>query len=98
MRSPENLAHDRGTFQIVAGKVLSAVVKGGRAYLNFSDDWKNDFTVTIAKRNARNFTAVGLDPQALKGRRVRIRGWLDERGGPWIEATRPEQIELADGN
>jgi hypothetical protein len=25
---------------------------------------------------------------------VRIRGWIEERGGPWVEAARPEQIEI----
>jgi hypothetical protein len=25
-----------------------------------------------------------------------VRGWIEQRGGPWIEATRPEQIELID--
>jgi hypothetical protein len=27
---------------------------------------------------------------------VRVRGWIEERGGPWIEAARPEQIEITD--
>jgi len=26
---------------------------------------------------------------------VRVRGWIEERGGPWVEAARPEQIEVA---
>ena len=34
----------------------------------------------------------------VDGRRVRIRGWVEQRGGPWVEATRPEQIELAERN
>jgi hypothetical protein len=33
--------------------------------------------------------AAGFEPKKLAGRRVRIRGWIEERGGPWIEATRP---------
>ena len=27
---------------------------------------------------------------------IRVRGWIEERGGPWIEVTRAEQIEFAD--
>jgi hypothetical protein len=23
-----------------------------------------------------------------------VRGWIEERGGPWIEAAGPEQIEI----
>ena len=35
-------------------------------------------------------------PKRLEGRRVRVRGFVEERGGPWIEATAPEQFEIAD--
>jgi hypothetical protein len=47
------------------------------------------------KRN-RNFTAAGLEPKTLAGRQIRVRRFIEERGGPWIEATRLEQIEFAD--
>jgi hypothetical protein len=36
--------------------------------------------------------------KALAGRRIRVRGWIEQRGGDrgWIEAERPEQIERGD--
>jgi hypothetical protein len=36
--------------------------------------------------------------RGLAGRRIRVRGWVEARGGEraWIEAERPEQIEMAD--
>jgi hypothetical protein len=43
----------------------------------------------------RAFAAAGLDPKKLEGARVRVRGWVEERSGPRIEAVRPEQIEIA---
>ena len=54
--------------------------------------------LTIRKRNERSFAAAGLDLPSLTGRRIRVRGWLEARGGDraWIEAERPEQIEMAD--
>ncbi|HYA07469.1 MAG TPA: thermonuclease family protein, partial [Xanthobacteraceae bacterium] len=57
------------------------------------------FTVTVLKRNERNFAAAGLDLKRLTGRRVRVRGFIEQRGAtrsPQIEAERPEQIEIAD--
>jgi endonuclease YncB( thermonuclease family) len=86
----------RGRFTIVEGRVLSVRESGGTVYVNFGRQWTEDFTVTIAKRNERMFAAAGLEPKALAGRRVRIRGWVEERGGPWIDVTRPEQIEVAE--
>ena len=76
--------------------MLSVRESGGTIYVNFGRRWSEDFTVTIAKRNERAFTAAGLEPKSLAGRRIRVRGWIEERGGPWIEATRPEQIEVAE--
>jgi endonuclease YncB( thermonuclease family) len=95
---PASLAGVRGRFVLVEGQVLSVNDRGATVYVNFGRRWSEDFTVTIAKRNVRNFTAAGLAPATLAGRRVRVRGWVDERSGPWIEATGPAQIELADRN
>ena len=84
----------RGRFALVEGKVLSVRESGGTIYVNFGRRWSEDFTVTIAKRNEKAFTAAGLEPKKLAGRRVRIRGWVEQRGGPWVDAARPEQIEV----
>ncbi len=94
--NPAEVLAERGRFALVEGKVVSVRESGATIYVNFGRRWTEDFTVTILKRNARNFTAAGLEPKRLAGRRVRVRGWIEERGGPWIEAARPEQIELID--
>jgi len=84
------------SFELVEGRVLAAVRVGARTYLNFGADFKTDFTVAIAAADRKSFTAAGLDPVALKDRRVRVRGWIKSLNGPMIEATHPEQIELLD--
>jgi len=94
VRSPENLKRDRGTFQIVEGKVESAVVKGGRAYLNFSGDWKNDFTVTIAPDDMKTFRKRHVNPRDYAGKTIRVRGIVDWYRGPEIELMGPESIEV----
>lgn len=91
---PAGVLESRGRFALVEGKVVSVRESGGTIYVNFGRRWSEDFTVTIAKRNERAFAAAGLVPKSLSGRRVRIRGWIEERGGPWVEAARPEQIEV----
>ena len=50
------------------------------------------------KRHERIFTGAGLQPKMLENRRLRVRGWVEERNGPRIEATHPEQIEIAERN
>jgi endonuclease YncB( thermonuclease family) len=90
----------RGRFALVEGKVVSVRESGATIYVNFGRRWSEDFTVTVLKRNERNFTAAGLDLKGLAGRRIRVRGFVEARGGtgrsPWIEADYPEQIETAD--
>jgi endonuclease YncB( thermonuclease family) len=90
----------RGRFALVEGNVVSVRESGAAIYVNFGPRWSEDFTVTVLKRNERNFTAAGLDLKGLAGRRIRVRGFIEARGGtgrsPWIEADYPEQIETAD--
>jgi endonuclease YncB( thermonuclease family) len=96
---PENLTRigaARGQFTLVEGKVLSVRESGATVYLNFGRRWTKDFTVTILKRHRREFAAAGLDPKQLEGRPVRVRGWIEQRNGPVIEADAPEQIELVE--
>ncbi len=94
IRTPEEANRYIDTFQLVEGTVLSAARVRGRIYLNFGEDWRSDFTITISKRSARAFKSGEIDPLAWQGRRVRVRGWLSWRNGPMINLTHPEQIEV----
>jgi endonuclease YncB( thermonuclease family) len=91
---PDDVLTELGRFALVSGKVISVNESGGLVYLNFGRRWTESFTVTVAKRNQRAFTAAGLDPTKLTGRQIEVRGFIEERGGPAIEASRPEQIEI----
>ena len=95
--TPAAVLAEKGRFTLVQGKVVSVRESGGTIYVNFGRRWSEDFTVTISKRNERMFAAAGLEPKKLAGRLVEVRGWIEERGGPWIEATRPEQIMIVAG-
>jgi hypothetical protein len=62
--------------------------------VNFGQRWAEDFTATIAKRDERRFIAAGLAPKVLERRKVRVRGYVEERSGPWIEVRHVGQVEL----
>jgi len=91
------LLGELGTFQLVEGRVLKAARVRGKVYLNFGENWRDDFTVAFSKRAARLFTTSDLSPDAIQGKRVRVRGWLRKRNGPMIDVTHPEQVEILDG-
>jgi endonuclease YncB( thermonuclease family) len=97
--SSENLARLealRGQFALVEGKVLSVRESGATIYVNFGRRWTRDFTAIILKRVSRVFTAAGVEPKKLEGHRIRVRGLIEQRGGPVISTEAPEQIEILD--
>jgi endonuclease YncB( thermonuclease family) len=97
--TPADVLAQRGRFALVEGKVVSVRESGATIYVNFGRRWSEAFSVTVLKRNERNFAAAGLDVQGLTGRSIRVRGVVEQRGAsPSIEALHPEQIETADVN
>jgi hypothetical protein len=90
------LTAERDHFALVEGKVLSVRKSGATIYVNFGRRWTRDFTVTVLKRQQRIFAAAGVEPKQLEGRRIRVCGWIEQRGGPIIAAEAPEQIEFVE--
>lgn len=96
--SPGDILAGIGRFTVVEGKVLSVRQAGATTYLNFGRNWTRDFAVTISRRVLAVFEAAGMVPKSLENRRIRVRGWVEARGGPRIEVLRVGQIELLGGN
>ena len=92
----EEIAKLRNTFAIVEGMVLKVAQVGARTYLNFEEDWRRDFTVTVRQKAVKLFTGAGDAPASMEGTRIRVRGWVEWFNGPMIEVTHPEQIERLD--
>jgi micrococcal nuclease len=89
------------SYEIVEGEVRNVADVKGRTYVNFGDNWRKDFTAFISPQTAKMFggaPATGpmasFDAAALKGKRIRVRGWLKNFNGPSITVTHPEQIEI----
>jgi hypothetical protein len=97
IRTPDQLAGTTGTFQIVEGKVLTANMKNGRAYLDFGADWRSDFTATISPDDMPIFRDAGVDPRNYAGKIVRVRGFVDQMNGPEIELSSPDMVEVIVG-
>ena len=80
----------RSSFQIVEGRVLRVASVRGQVFLNFGEDWREDFTASVRRR----LQSSNLDFNALEGRRVRVRGWIERRAGPAIDIHHHSQIEI----
>ncbi|HEX2554921.1 MAG TPA: thermonuclease family protein [Microvirga sp.] len=93
---PPALRRRIGAFAIVEGRVRSVGERERRTYLDFGRAWSENFTVTIPKRAWTVLTAGGLSAAALRGRRVRVRGVIEEWNGPALTLQAPEALELLD--
>jgi micrococcal nuclease len=96
MADDPTLPGDGGRFQIVEGEVLSTGRTAAAVYLNFGRNRSTDFTVTVNMADTELSESEGPALDALKGRRVRVRGWLFIENGPAMRVDHPEQIELTD--
>jgi endonuclease YncB( thermonuclease family) len=96
--SPGDILARIGQFTVVEGKVLSVRQAGAVSYINFGRRWTRDFAVTISRRVLPAFEAAGIVLKSLENKRIRIRGFIEARGGPRIEARTLGQIELAGEN
>jgi endonuclease YncB( thermonuclease family) len=96
--SPGDILARIGQFTVVEGKVLSVRQAGAVTYINLGRRWTHDFAVTISRRVIPAFEAAGLSLKSLENKRIRVRGWIEARGGPRIEVLRVGQIEMAGEN
>jgi endonuclease YncB( thermonuclease family) len=96
--SPGDILARIGQFTVVEGKVLSVRQAGATTYINFGRRWTRDFAVTISRRVMPAFEAAGISLKSLENKRIRVRGWIEVRGGPRIEARQVGQIEMAGEN
>jgi endonuclease YncB( thermonuclease family) len=90
----DQAAKMEGRFAFVSGRIVAAKRTRSKVYLDFGKDWRTDFAVSVAGRDMHNFRKDKIDPLALKGKYVRVRGWVKKDYGPMIEITNPAQMEI----
>ena len=94
VRDAETIGADETGYQIVEGVVKKVAKEKDRTYLNFGDDYRTDFTIEV---NADNLASWGpKDPtlDSLQDKRIRVRGYVSDHGGPMIDVDTPQSIEI----
>ena len=94
VRAPTELDDAIGSFQIAEGLVQKVAVTGSRIYLNFGQDWQDDFTVMVLRTDASQFPGRLRGLKALAGERIRVRGWVFRLNGPAIRADHAGTLEI----
>jgi hypothetical protein len=88
------LGERAGQFAIVEGRIRSIGEREQRTYLNFGSDWSSDFTIIVPRRVWTGLVDRGLTAAALRGRRIRARGILENWQGTAITVIVPEMPEV----
>lgn len=85
-----------GAFHLIEGIVTGAEKVKSRFYLNFGNDYLDDFTASAKGAHYRKWAAAGLDLANLQGARIRVRGFVEDINGPSIDLTHVKQVEILD--
>ena len=86
------------TFQIIEGRIKRLSLSRGKIYINFGRNWKSDLTIVVNKATIKSMQP-GSDKLArlleqLERKKIRIRGWIEDRNGPLIRVRNRHQLEI----
>ena len=88
------LLNKLGKYTLVSGTVRRVAKVSKRWFLNFGDDYRTDFTLSIQGMASAHFAEqLGL-PSHLEGTRVTVGGILDQYNGPIIEVNNGWQLMI----
>ncbi len=94
IRKPEDAGRYVGDLQLVEGKIVDGARTANAVFLNFGVDWHTAFTLRLNTEALRLFRADKVDPLALIGATVRVRGYIRrDRERAIMDITHPEEIE-----
>lgn len=90
--------HDAiGRFVVVEGTLRAVEHRAWRSYLNFGTEWQRDFTIALGDDVRRHFVGDQGSDAALDdwiGRTIRVRGLVEQRGGPYLDLVDPDWLCL----
>jgi endonuclease YncB( thermonuclease family) len=92
-RQTRTLERLTGTFQIVEGWVSAIGTTRTELFLNFGRDWRWDFTAAVDLRSAEQRAEAVARLTQLKGRLVRVRGFIERRNGPFVAVATEDAVE-----
>lgn len=90
-KKADELSDWMGTRQLVEGRSRRVSENKRYVYVNFGADWRTDFTIRLRRKM---MDSAGFDAAGLEGRRLRVRGVVQDSRGPLIDVSHLKQIEF----
>ena len=92
-----SLSARSGLYALVQGRVVSVGYGSRMVFIDFGRNFRADFTIMVPEGPLSRLREAGFPLDFLVGRDVRVRGVIEESGGPAIRLTHPLALELLDG-
>lgn len=93
---PRELARFRDTFQTLEGRIDHTAKVRGHQVFDFTPTGRTGFSVWIAPPPGTRRKSTAIVAESLAGKRVRVRGWLEQRRGSRLTLDDLSQIEILD--
>jgi micrococcal nuclease len=94
VREADKIGADETGFQIVEGVVKKVAKRDDRTDLDFGGDHSADFSVSVNAADYPAWTAKDAPLGSLQDKRIRVRGYVSDHGGPVIVVDNPQAIEI----
>jgi micrococcal nuclease len=91
-----SLLAEIGLYALVEGRVVSVGYGTRMVFVDFGRRFRTDFTVLVPKTLVPRLAEAGIAVESLAGQEIRVRGVIEESGGPAIRLTDPLALELLD--
>jgi micrococcal nuclease len=91
-----SLSDRNGLYALVEGRIVSVGYGSRMVFLDFGRSFRTDFTVLVQQSLVSRLLEAGIAVDSLAGRAVRVRGVIEESGGPAIRLADPLALELLD--
>jgi endonuclease YncB( thermonuclease family) len=90
--TPDQVTKSSGRFETVEGEVWRTRLLKGKETIEFTN--ASSFQAVIPPQAARVLRGTGIDVRRLRGRTVRVRGWIGFDDRPAMEISTPEGLEV----
>jgi endonuclease YncB( thermonuclease family) len=85
-----------GQFHVVSGTVRRVSRGSGEVYVTLGARRGRAYPIAAVVAGNRSDLTGGMVPRTLVGRRVLVRGWIEQRRGPVVVIDSKSQLELVD--
>jgi len=92
IRTPEQVTGRAGKFEIVQGEVWRTRSITGRNLIEFAS--ASSFELIVSAEVARLLRQNGVDVRRLRGKVLRVRGWIGLEAKPEMELLQPQALQV----